>query len=118
MNICFASYRLFPDGPVRQPFLESDPANIAYAVGGHYASYFTLRRMREAELSRFLGQFDLVIAAIDAVDMELSWRIVRAASGRVAGYSEGHIGDYQRLPPRLQAKFLEAVREVQINFLT
>jgi len=117
MNLCFCSYRLFDDGPVMSPILESDPVNIAYALGGSYLSYFTLRRLDDQTLARRLAPYDPVIVTLDAVDIRLSHRIIRAAAGRAVGYSEGHVGDYQRLSPADQALFVEAATATRLNLL-
>ncbi len=117
MQICFTSYRAFPDGPVRQPFEESDPANIAYALGGTYISFYTLKRLSDRQLEEALRPFDLVIVALDVEAIELVRRIVETCKGRVATYSEGHIADYQRLSPAGQVSFLTAIRSASINFL-
>jgi len=117
MNLCFVSYRTFEDGPIQAPFPESDPANIAYAMGGSYLSYYTLRRLNDQEMERRLAPYDPVIVTLDAVDVRLGQRIIRAAAGRAVGYSEGHIGDYQRLSPLEQTIFVDAVRATKLNLL-
>lgn len=117
MQICFTSYRAFPDGPVRQPFAESDPANIVYALGGTYISFYTLKRLSDRQLEEALRPFDLVIVALDVEAIELVRRIVDVCRGRAATYSEGHLADYQRLSPSGQVSFLHAIRASSINFL-
>ncbi len=117
MNICFTSYRAFADGPVTRPFLESDPANIAYSLGGSYLSFFTLRHLSANRLKKLLEPYDLIIVALDVEAIELVTRIIEACRGRAATYSEGHIADYQRLSPLGQVSFLKAIRLATINFL-
>ena len=117
MNICFTSYRVFTDGRAAQPFLESDPANIAYALGGAYYSFFTLRNLSDQQLKELFEPYDWVIVALDVQAIELVARIIAVCEGRAATYSEGHIADYQRLAPAEQVSFLEAIRAAKINFL-
>jgi hypothetical protein len=117
MNLCYTSYRPFPDGPVKQPFLESDPANMAYVLDGFYLSFYTLKKLSQSDLEDILRPYDLVIVALDVEAIELVCRIVKACPGRVATYSEGHVGDYQQLSPAGQVSFLEAIQSSQVNFL-
>ena len=117
MKVCFTSYRLFGDGPVRQPFLENDPANIAYALGGDYISFYSLKKLTDRQLAAAFQSYDLVIAALDVQAIELVRRIIAACPDRVATYSEGHITDYQRLSPAGQISFLTAIRAATFNFL-
>ncbi len=77
MRTCVISFRRFPDGPVREPVLENDPVNMAYALQASYYSYFTLRNQNESELRALLGQFDLVIAAIDREDYSICLRVIK-----------------------------------------
>jgi hypothetical protein len=65
MNICFSSYRAFADGKVVQPFMESDPASMVYALGGSYLSFYTLRDLSSRQLVELLAPNDLVIVALD-----------------------------------------------------
>lgn len=117
MKICFTSYRPFPDGPVRQPFLENDPANIAYALGGDYFSFYTLASLSLPKLTEKLHPYDLILVALDIEAIELVHRIIETCAGRAATYSEGHIADYQRLSPVEQVAFLKAINGAVINFL-
>lgn len=117
MKVCFTSYRLFGDGPVRQPFLESDPANVAYALGGDYISFYSLKKLTYRQLADTFQSYDLIIVALDVEAIELVRRIVEACPDRVATYSEGHIADYQRLSPAGQVSFLTAIRAAIFNFL-
>ncbi len=117
MKICFTSYRAFADGPVRQPFPESDPANIAYALGGDYLSFYSLKQRSARELSNIFRPYDFVFVALDVEALELVRRIVAACSSCVATYSEGHLADYQHLSPSEQVTFLEILNAAQINFL-
>jgi hypothetical protein len=117
MRVCFTSYRPFGDGPVHQPFLESDPANMAYVLAGTYFSFYTLRKLSDRELREKLQPYDLVLVALDVEAIELVQRIVAARRGRVATYSEGHVADYQRLSPAGQISFIRIINESQINFL-
>lgn len=117
MTCCVVTLRPFPDGPVRVPIPESDPANIAWALGGHYLSFYTVRRLSDAALARTLAPFDPVIVALDREDVETTWRVVQAASGRVFTYSEGHIWDYQSLPPALQVRWIEILRRAHLNLI-
>jgi len=117
MRVCFTSYRPFGDGPVHQPFLESDPANIAYVLGGVYLSFYTLRKLSDRELSARLQPYDLILVALDVEALELVRRIVAACPGRFATYSEGHIADYQRLSPAGQLSFVQIINQAQANFL-
>jgi hypothetical protein len=117
MRVCFTSYRPFADGSVQQPFLESDPANIAYALGGVYLSFYTLRKLSDRELRERLQPYDLVLVALDVEAIALVQRIVAARRGPVATYSEGHVADYQRLSPAGQISFIRIINEAQVNFL-
>ena len=117
MKTCFTSYRPFANGPVKQPFLESDPANIAYALGGDYFSFYTLRSLSRRQLADRLRAYDLVFVALDAEAIELVYRIIEVCTGRAVTYSEGHIADYQRLLPAGQVAFLKAMNAAAINFL-
>ena len=117
MSICYTSYRTFADGPVTQPFPESDPANIAYALNGTYLSFHTLKHLSERQLREKLRPYQLVMVALDTEAIELVERIVTVCEERVATYSEGHIGDYQLLSPSNQISFLHAIEGARINFL-
>ncbi|MGC8838112.1 MAG: hypothetical protein ACP5UM_06810, partial [Anaerolineae bacterium] len=117
MTCCVVSLRSFPDGPVRTPVPESDPVNIAWALSGHYLSFYTVRRLSDAALVRTLAPFDPVIVALDREDVESTWRVVQAASGQVFTYSEGHIWDYQTLPPVLQVRWVEVLRRSHLNLI-
>jgi len=117
MKICFTSYRPFPDGPVRQPFQESDPANIAYVLGGDYLSFYTLKGLTPQRLRQKLQPYDLVFVALDIEAIELVQQIIEVCKGRIVTYSENHVGDYQRLPPAGQVAFLKAINTATINFL-
>lgn len=117
MNICFTSNRVFADGPVTQPFLESDPANIAYSLGGSYESFVSLKNLTTRQLKELLAPYDLIVVALDIEAIELVARIIEACPGRAATYSEGHVSDYQRLSPFGQVCFVKAVRSAIINFL-
>lgn len=117
MRVCFTSYRPFADGPVHQPFLESDPANIAYALGGSYLSFYTLRKLSDRELHESLQPYELIFVALDVEALALVRRIVAVGQGRVATYSEGHLADYQRLSPSDQVSFLQIINLAQVNFL-
>ncbi len=111
------SFRRFPDGPVREPVLENDPVNMAYALQASYYSYFTLRNQNESELRALLGQFDLVIAAIDREDYSICLRVIKASPVTMIGYSEGHIWDYQLESPLRQRDFVEALNHVALNLI-
>lgn len=115
MTCCVVTFRPFPDGPVRAPVPESDPVNIAWALSGHYLSFYTARRLSEADLARTLAPFDPVLVALDREDVETAWRVVRAAAGQVFTYSEGHIWAYQGLPPAQQARWVEILRQAHLN---
>jgi hypothetical protein len=115
LRVCFVSHGPFPDGPVRAPVLESDAVNIAYALGGSFLSYYSLRRMTPAQMAARLQSFDLVIAALEVDVIELIWRLMQAQPGKVATYSEGHVGDYQRLSPAGQALYLAVLRMARIH---
>jgi hypothetical protein len=117
MNICFASYRTFQNGKMSEPFQESDPANIAYALGGDYLSYYTLRTLSDHALAKTLAGYDLIFVELNLTDIELSRRILKACATRAATYTEGHIGDYQRLSPAEHISFLDALNSAQINFI-
>jgi hypothetical protein len=117
MKVCFTSYRPFSDGPVEKPFLESDPANIAYALGGDYVSFYSLRKLSDRQLADRFRSYDIVIVALDVEAIDLVQRIVETCPGRVATYSEGHVGDYQRLSPAGQVSFLTAIRTATFNLL-
>jgi hypothetical protein len=117
MRICYTSYRIFADGPVTQPFAESDPANIAYVLNGTYLSFHTLKHLSNDQLHKRLRPYQLVIVALDVEAIELVERIVTVCDGRAATYSEGHIGDYQQLSPAGQVSFLHAINNAKINFL-
>ena len=117
MTCCVVTFRPFPDGPVRAPVPESDPVNIAWALSGHYLSFYTVRRLSDAALARALAPFDPVIVALDREDVESTWRVVQAAPGQVFTYSEGHIWDYQTLPPSLQVRWVEVLRHVHLNLI-
>lgn len=117
MNVCFTSDRLFADGLMRQPVPESDPANIAYALGGTYFSFHSLRRLSSDQLTQKLRPFDLVFVALDIPNLMLVHRIMGACAGRAATYSEGHIADYQTLSPLAQVTFLEVLAQARFNFL-
>lgn len=111
------SARNFFDGAVKEPILENDPANIAYLLGGSYYSYWTMRGKNPAQLSSLLKEFDVVITTVDAVDIDLSLRIIKHCPVPVIGYSEGHIWDYQRLSAARQLEFSEAVNSVALNLI-
>ncbi len=117
MKICFVSERAFRDGPVTQPILENDPANIAYVLKGSYYSLYTLRRYSDSQLHEMFRPFDLVLVAVDVERIELVTRIIAACNGRAATYSEGHVGDYQRVTPSMQMSFVRVTRLAAINFL-
>lgn len=117
MKICFTSYRTFADGPVQHPFAESDPANIAYVLGGDYFSFYSLKLLSSREINRKLRPYDLVFVALDVEAIDLVWQIIEACEGRAVTYSENHVGDYQRLSPAKQVTFLKAIRAAVINFL-
>ena len=117
MNICFASFRAFPDGRARQPFPESDPANIAYALDGTYYSFYTLKKLSPRQLRALLQPYDLVITELTTVAVDLVSRIVAACDGRAATYSEGHIADYEQLTPYHQVVWTQILRSAAINFV-
>jgi hypothetical protein len=117
MKVCFTSQRAFADGPAINPFPESDPANIAYALGGTYFSFYTLRNQTDRRLAELFAPYDLVIAELNVESVMLAERIIRLCAGRVATYSEGYIGEYQRLSPTMQAHFVSALRSATINFV-
>lgn len=117
MTCCVVTLRPFPDGPMRVPIPESDPANIAWALSGHYLSFYTVRRLSDVALARALASFDPVIVALDRDDVETAWRVVQAASRRVFTYSEGHIWDYQSLPPALQVRWVEVLQRAHLNLI-
>lgn len=117
MRVCYTSYRTFADGPVKRPFPESDPANLAYALGGSYISFYTLKKLSHQQLADVFRPFDLIFVSLDVEAIDLVQRIVRACEGRAATYSEGHIADYQQLPPAGQVTFLQIINSVRINFL-
>jgi len=117
MKVCFTSQRAFADGPAINPFPESDPANIAYALGGTYFSFYTLRNQTDRRLAELLAPYDLVIVELNVESVILAERIIRLCAGRVATYSEGYIGEYQRLSPTMQAHFVSALRSATINFM-
>ncbi len=116
LRVCFISHGQFPDGPVSQPIMESDAVNIAYALGGAFLSYFSLRRLTPNQLAERLKPYDLIITALEIDVIDLIWRIMQAQPGKVATYSEGHIGDYQRLAPGGQAQYVAVLRAARINF--
>lgn len=117
MNICFASYRAFPDGRAQQPFPESDPANIAYALNGTYYSFYTLRKQSPRQLRELLQPYDLVIAELTIAALDLTQRLIEACDGRAATYSEGHISDYQQLAPAQQVAFVHILRSAALNLV-
>ncbi|MBI1800449.1 MAG: hypothetical protein HYR71_02325, partial [Chloroflexi bacterium] len=117
LRACFTSYRTFADGPVVQPFPESDPANIAFALGCPYFSFYTLKRLTNRQLEQTFVSFDLIIVEVNLSAIELSRRIIEACHGRAATYSEGHIGDYQSLSPTDQVSFLKTLNEACMNFV-
>jgi hypothetical protein len=117
MNICFASFRAFPDGRARQPFPESDPANIAYALDGTYYSFYTLKKLSPRQLRALLQPYDLVVTELTTVALDLVSRIVAACDGRAATYSEGHIADYEQLTPYHQVVWTQILRSAAINFV-
>jgi hypothetical protein len=117
MGLCFVSARMFEDGRMVTPVPENDPANIAYAMRGDYFSYYSLRGLTDRQLEQLLTPYDPVIVTLDAVDIRFSRRIIRAAGDRAVGYSEGHVGDYQRLSPIDQTIFAEAVNSTRLNLL-
>lgn len=117
MTCRVVTLRPFPDGPVRAPVPESDPVNIAWALSGHYLSFYTVRRLSDDALARTLAPFEPVIVTLDREDVESTWRVVQAAPGQVFTYSEGHIWDYQALPPTLQARWVEVLRQVHLNLI-
>lgn len=117
MTCCVVTLRPFPDGPVRAPVPESDPVNIAWALSGHYLSFYTVRRLSDVALARALAPFDPVIVALDREDVASTWRVVQAAPGQVFTYSEGHIWDYQTLPPALQVRWVEVLRRAHLNLI-
>ncbi len=117
MNICFTSYRPFPDGRAHQPFLESDPANIAYALDGTYYSFYTLKRQSPRQLCQRLQPYDLVIAELSPAALEMTRRIIAARDGRAATYSEGHLADYQHGSPSQQLAFVQILRSTVINWV-
>lgn len=102
---------------MREPILENDPANIAYALDGHYYSFYTLRRLSDQQLRELFRSFDLTVVALDVPLIDLVTRILAACHGRAATYSEGHLMDYQRLSPSGQAAFVKALRQADINFI-
>lgn len=117
MNVCYASFRAFPDGRAQQPFLESDPANIAYALDGTYYSFYTLKKQSPRQLRELLQPYDLVIAELTIVALDLTRRIIEARDGRAATYSEGHIADYQQLAPPQQIAFVDILRSAALNLV-
>jgi hypothetical protein len=117
MRVAFVSRRPFADGPVRQPFLESDPANIAYVLGGTYFSHLTLRRLSHGDLRDKLQPFDLVFVPLDVRAFDTVQRILDACRDRAACYSEGGIADYQMLSPGDQVTYVQIINSVTINFL-
>ena len=117
MKIAFCSRRPFPDGPVRQPFLENDPANIAYVLGGEYFSFLTLKKLSSRQLVNRLKPYDLVFVALDLRNFDIVERIAGACEGRMAAYSEGGIADYQMHSAAGQYSFLRLIRSAAINFL-
>lgn len=117
MKVAFASHRPFPDGPVRQPFAESDPANIAYVLDGDYYSFFSLGKLSNQQISRKLEPYDLVFVALDHRNFDVAAKVASACEDRLATYSEGGIGDYQLHSPRGQQTFLYLINRAAINFL-
>ncbi|MGQ9585697.1 MAG: hypothetical protein ACUVXG_09885 [Anaerolineae bacterium] len=117
MACCLVTNRPFPDGPVREPVLESDPVNMAWALSGHYLSFLTARRLSDVALRRWLAPFDPVIVALDRQDLTTCWRVVQAAPARVFTYSEGHIQDYQSLRPADQERWVEVLRHAHLNLI-
>src|SRR5262245_6501023 len=117
MRVCFASYRPFPDGPVKQPFMENDPANIASALAGDYLSFYTLAGWPPAQLARRLRDYDHVRLALDVEAIGLVNRILAACPGRGLTYSEGHASDYQRLEPTGQIAFVQALNAASIHLV-
>jgi hypothetical protein len=117
MRIAYTSRRPFSDGPVHQPFLENDPANIAYALDGEYFSFYTLKKLSGRQLEEKLKPYTLVFVALDLRALDIVERIADACDGRLATYSEGSIADYQMQPPAGQYTFLRLLRQAAINFL-
>jgi|GEM_PF-1105833 len=117
MNKCFASFRTFPDGRAQQPFLESDPANIAYALDGTYYSFYTFKQQSLRQLRQLLQPYDLVITELGITALDLTQRVIEASDGRAATYSEGHVGDYQQLAPSNQITFVQILRAAAMNFV-
>ena len=117
MRVAFTSRRPFADGPVQEPFLENDPANIAYVLRGDYVSFYTLKKLSDRQLEKKLEPYDLVFVALDLRALDIVERIARACDGRLATYSEGSIADYQMHPPAGQHTFLRLIRQAAINFL-
>lgn len=116
-KILFSSRRLFEDGALNRPIIENDPVNIAFALNGDYASFYTIKRLRDAQLKAKFSAYDLVIFALETEDLETAARIADACPGRYATYSEGHIYNYQFLPPLGQALFVDILRRSVANFL-
>lgn len=117
MNICYASFRAFPDGRAQQPFLENDPANIVYALDGTYYSFYTLKKQSPRQLRELLQPYDLVIAELNIATLDLTSRIIAARDGRAATYSEGHIAEYQQLAPTQQIAFIDILRSAALNLV-
>jgi len=117
MRVAFLSNRPFEDGPVSQPFLESDPANIAYVVGGPCCSHLTVRWLSHQALTDTLRPFDLVFVPLDMRSFTTVQEIIAACRDRVATYSEGSVSDYQTLSPEDQVRFVHILRNVAVNFV-
>jgi hypothetical protein len=117
IKIAYTSSRPFFDGPVTERFPVNDPANIAYALGGDYFSFMTLRRLSPRQLRDRLAPFDLVFVPVDHRELSTVKKICAACDGRLVTYSEGNIADYQMHGPAGQLSFLQIINQAVVNFL-
>ena len=117
MKIVYISRRPFFDGPVKTPFQENDPANIAFVLSGDYFSFFTTNKLKQSELAAKLSLYDLIFVPLDLRDLNSVEHIVKASNGRYILYSEGGIADYQMLTPSKQITYLNLIRNAKAIML-
>ena len=117
MKIVYTSRRPFFDGPVKTPFPENDPANIAYVLSGDYFSFFTTNKLQASQLEAKLAPYDVIFVPLDLRDLQSVEHIVNASNGRYILYSEGGVADYQMLSPTKQITYLQLIRNAKAIML-